>query len=296
MSFPSMTRRGFLAGAAALAAPAPGRIIDTHTHFYDPSRPQGVPWPPPTDKLLYRTVLPPEFKKMVQPMGVVGTVVVEASAWVEDNQWVLDLAAKEPFLLGLVGNLQPGQTEFRKNLAQFARNPKFVGIRVNAAALRRGLESAEFLEDLKRLRDADRELDVVGGGALLADTAALAAKLPDLRIVIDHLPFDSMPDLNALAGAKNVYAKISNVLRKGGSWSREAVDQVWTVFGDRRVIYGSNWPVSDRVAPYADVLRVVQAYCASKSAGARENYFWRNALDAYRPIQPPSTTTTAPFM
>jgi len=20
-------------------------IIDTHTHFYDPSRPQGVPWP-----------------------------------------------------------------------------------------------------------------------------------------------------------------------------------------------------------------------------------------------------------
>lgn len=290
------TRRRFLAGAAALSGQAPGRIIDTHTHFYDPSRPQGVPWPPPTDKLLYRTVLPPEFKQMVQPLGVVGTVVVEASAWVEDNQWILDLAAKDPFLLGLVGNLQPGQPEFRKNLARFGKNPKFVGIRVNAAALRKGLESAEFLEDLKRLKDADRELDVVGGGSILADTATLAGRLPDLRIVIDHLPFDSQPDLDKLAGAKNVYAKISNVLRKGGAWNREAVDHVWTVFGERRVIYGSNWPVSDRLAPYRDVLRVVQEYFASKSAEARDNYFWRNATRAYRPIQPPSTTTTEPFM
>jgi predicted TIM-barrel fold metal-dependent hydrolase len=290
------SRRRFLAGAAALAAPSPVRIIDTHTHFYDPSRPQGVPWPSPTDKLLYRTVLPPEFKKVAQPLGVVGTVVVEASAWVEDNQWVLDLAARDPFLLGLVGNLQPGQPEFGAQLARFVKNPKFVGIRVNAAALRKGLGSAGFLDDLRRLKDSDRELDVVGGGSLLADTAALAAKLPDLRIVIDHLPFDSAPDLDELAGANNVYAKISNVLRKGGSWSREAVDHVWTVFGERRVIYGSNWPVSDRVALYADVLRVVQEYCASKSAKARDNYFWRNALSAYRPIQPPSTTTTAPFM
>ena len=45
--------------AAAMAAPA--QIIDTHTHFYDPSRRQGVPWPPKTDALLYRTVLPSHF-------------------------------------------------------------------------------------------------------------------------------------------------------------------------------------------------------------------------------------------
>ena len=33
-------------------------IIDTHTHFYDPTRPEGVPWPPADNELLYRTVLP----------------------------------------------------------------------------------------------------------------------------------------------------------------------------------------------------------------------------------------------
>src|SRR5207253_4928319 len=37
-------------------------VIDTHTHFYDPKRPQEVPWPPREDKLLYRTVLPNHYR------------------------------------------------------------------------------------------------------------------------------------------------------------------------------------------------------------------------------------------
>jgi len=46
---------------AAPGQPAAGTggltVIDTHTHFYDPTRSQGVPWPPREDKLLYRPVL-----------------------------------------------------------------------------------------------------------------------------------------------------------------------------------------------------------------------------------------------
>ena len=70
-------------------------IIDTHTHFYDPTRPQGVPWPPKENQLLYRTVLPADAQALAAPVGVTGTVVVEASAWLEDNQWILDLAAND---------------------------------------------------------------------------------------------------------------------------------------------------------------------------------------------------------
>ena len=49
-------------------------IIDTHTHFYDPARPEGVPWPPKDNKLLYRTVLPPEYKDVAIPEGIHPTV------------------------------------------------------------------------------------------------------------------------------------------------------------------------------------------------------------------------------
>ena len=46
-----MNRRTFLAAAAgiatgdALAQAPPFPIIDTHIHLFDPTRPQGVPWP-----------------------------------------------------------------------------------------------------------------------------------------------------------------------------------------------------------------------------------------------------------
>src|SRR6266542_3780288 len=69
------------------AGPFP--LIDTHTHFYDPTRAEGVPWPPRDDKLLYRTRLPKDYRALPVPRPVTGTVVVEASPWLEDNQWVL---------------------------------------------------------------------------------------------------------------------------------------------------------------------------------------------------------------
>ena len=75
-------------------------IIDTHTHFYDPFRPQGVPWPEKDDEILYRRALPEDYKALAVPEGVTGTVMVECSPWVEDNQWVLDLAAADPIHRG----------------------------------------------------------------------------------------------------------------------------------------------------------------------------------------------------
>lgn len=97
-------RRNIIAGAAGLLAAAliPETkaeseaeyfsSIDTHTHFYDPTRPQGIPWPSKGDSVLYRKVMPAEFQKLTAPFNVKATIIVEASAWVEDNQWLLDLA------------------------------------------------------------------------------------------------------------------------------------------------------------------------------------------------------------
>ena len=104
-------------------------IIDTHTHFYDPNRPHGVPWPPEDNELLYRTVLPEHHRSLSGSEGVTGTVVVEASAWLEDNQWILDLAAEDPWIVGLVGHVDPNRAEFRDEIGRLSANPLFRGIR-----------------------------------------------------------------------------------------------------------------------------------------------------------------------
>src|SRR6187401_239391 len=132
-------------GLPAADAPPASRIVDTHIHLYDPTRPQGVPWPPKGSPL-YRTVLPDDWAKLALPHGITHTVIVEASEWVEDNQWILDLAAKDKRIVGFAGNLDPLSPEFAANLKRFSANPLFRGIRNRRpnAELSNIVDTAEF--------------------------------------------------------------------------------------------------------------------------------------------------------
>ncbi|HEX5483834.1 MAG TPA: amidohydrolase family protein, partial [Terriglobia bacterium] len=158
-----MNRRtflGFAASAAALAASAkepPMPIIDTHIHLFDPRRPQGVPWPPKNDAVLYRPALPARYRRVTDGLGVVGAIEVECSPWRADNQWVLDVAAKDTIVVGTVGDLEPGKPDFRKYLERFHRNPLFRGIRCGnlwGRNLGEQLSNRTFISGLKALADA----------------------------------------------------------------------------------------------------------------------------------------------
>ena len=91
-------------------------IVDCHTHFYDPTRPEGVPWPGKDDAVLYRTVLPKHFLEQAATLGVTKTVVVEASPWVEDNAWLLDLGRQESIDRGRRGQPGSGQADVCRTL------------------------------------------------------------------------------------------------------------------------------------------------------------------------------------
>ncbi|MCL5098063.1 MAG: amidohydrolase family protein, partial [Candidatus Omnitrophica bacterium] len=251
------------AGAPQPAVNSSGSdLIDTHTHFYDPSRPQGVPWPPRDEKRLYRTVLPKNYHALPTPRPVTGTVVVEASPWVEDNQWVLDLAAREPFIVGFVGNLPVGTKEFAGHLKRFAANQLFRGIRIRDRKLDGALDDSTFVGDLKLLADHGLSVDLVGGSEILPFADRLAKEAPTLRIIIDHLagvvvngqapPSDWTDKMRALTPRPNVYFKVSGLVegtsRNDGSAPRDVefyrpvLDAMRIMFGPERLIYASNWP------------------------------------------------------
>jgi L-fuconolactonase len=286
------TRREAIAamGTAGLARAAiySGPIIDTHVHFYDPTRPQGVPWPPKTDALLYKRVLPADFRAATKGLGITGVVIVEASAWLEDNEWVLDLAKDDPMMLGIVGHIDPSTPDFRSGLARFSKHPLFKGLRIGGAGVSNALSNPAYMADLAALADRDLQLDVLGPASMFTPLLRLSDKLPRLRIVIDHLPYD-VPVPKEFEGRTKVYAKVSGVLRKASDrvpddveHYRGMLDQLWSVFGQDRLIYASNWPVSDRIAPYATVLKVVRDYFESKGLVAAERYFAANARTAYK--------------
>ncbi len=274
-------------------------IIDTHTHYYDPSRPEGVPWPDPNDDVLYRRVLPDDFKALAVPEGVAGTVVVEASPWLEDNQWILDLAADEPFIVGFVGNLDIGDDAFVQRLDRFAANPLYRGIRTHASRLVGSATNAS-LAPLRALAERDLQLDLLLRPDDLSTVASVAAEAPDLRIVLDHLAgvridgaapnADWVAGIQSVGERENVYMKVSALVESADdtpppddvAYYAPTLDALWSAFGVDRLIYGSNWPVSERYAPYPTVQRIVDEYFSGKGQEARRKYFRDNSRAAYR--------------
>ncbi len=273
-----LTRRYLLLGLAGANA---GKVIDTHTHFYDPSRTQGVPWPPSTDELLYRTTLPDQFQQLTRPFNVLGTVVVEASPLFEDNQWILDLALQNPIICGFIGRLDPTKSEFAGNLATLSSNRLFRGIRLSEGAIKQGLESKLFIENMKLLEDRGMTLDAIGTSAMFPLVLRLTDRLPKLKVSLNHLPLDGESAALAELGRRpHVYAKVSGPFPKTSQ-----LDLLWHTFGTKRLLYGSNWPVSNKQAPYATVFNTVRDYFQTKGSAATRNFFYRNSADCYQWIK-----------
>ncbi|MDB6074382.1 MAG: amidohydrolase 2, partial [Verrucomicrobiaceae bacterium] len=209
---------GALAGTslAQTAEPLASRFVDTHTHFYDPTRPQGVPWPAkgsPLDNPAY----PKDWLAVASPLGVRETIVVECSKLLEDNDWILNLAAREKSILGFIGRLQPGTVDFTKELKRLAANPLFRGIRVEGNDLRANAGSADYIASAKQLADMNLVLEVNGLNDLEL-IAKFADSVTSLQIVLDHVGNSGKPDalrpgwkdgITALAKRRNVVTKVS---------------------------------------------------------------------------------------
>ena len=288
-----------LAGAQQRSMP----IIDTHIHLFDPTRPGGVPWPEKGD-VIYKPSLPARYAALAEPLGVVGAIAIECSPLASDNDWVLNVIAQNPVMVGMVGDLVPGSPSYRKDLDRLHANPLFLGIRYGNLWNRDlfvDIDKPGFVDGLKALAAAGLVMDSANPDPrLIAAILRVTERVPDLRIVIDHLPHAAVPtgkaerdeywaNLRRLARSPHVFVKLSEIpVRVDGklvtdpSHYRESLDAIWDVFGDDHILYGSDWPNSDHVATYAQTFAIVRAYVAGKDAAAREKFFWKNSIAAYR--------------
>ena len=292
----------------------PPTVIDTHTHFFDPMRPEGVPWPGKGGDL-YRPVMPAEWQTLVKPLGVTGTVVVEASPWVEDNQWLLDLSARHdrerlPGMLGIVGvvgSLPLGDPGCDGLIDRFAKNRLYRGIRVNGDKLLAGLGDKTYAADVARLADHDLSIDI-NGGKVFDAAAAAAAQFQSLRIIVNHMgntpvsdkgPLTEWRDAIALAAKHpNVFMKVSAMAESAAHTMRLPkapldpayyepwLDAAWAAFGEKRLMFGSNWPVSNKASSYAEVLDIVKPYVARKGPEAERWFYAEASRAAYRWVEP----------
>jgi len=317
---PEFDRRSFLAGTAALAAasatPALAAtvddipIIDCHIHLFDATRPQGAPY---KGGRAYPggVALPAMYAKIAKPLGIVGVIEVDCSPWVEDNLWVLETIQPEPIMVGTIGNLRPEKPEFGEYLERYAKNPLFRGIRYGnlwGYDLPAQVDNSVFIDGLKLMAQHDLVLETANQNiALLEAAIRVNDKVPQLRIVLDHLPaFDPAPDsqaaydaaLKEFAQRKNVWVKLSEIVhpirQPGGApptivpglaAHRDRLDTLMAAFGEDRVVFGSDWPNAVGVSEVPDTVSLVREYFSGKSRAAAEKYFWKNSVAAYKWIR-----------
>jgi len=284
-------------------------IIDTHIHIFDKTRPEGAPYPADVqgggEPVQGMVALPDRYEAIAASFGVAGAIVVEASPRVEDNQWILDVAKDEPIIVGLVGRIDPADPAFGRHLDRLSRDPLFFGIRQRR--LQDGLDDPQYVKNLQRLADADCSLDIdMPREGMIAPEVLVRVleKVPSLRLVLDHLPSVFFRDraaqenylgyLRELAMRPHVYIKLSEVVQKwGGEVAtriyryQDWLDELWDIFGEDRVMFGSDWPQSETIEfnSYPNVFRVAQAYVRTKGQDAMEKVFWKNSLKPYRWVQ-----------
>jgi L-fuconolactonase len=289
-------------GGKAEASPAIP-IIDSHIHLFDTARPRGVPWPSKEDLALYKPALPGRYEQIAQPLGVVGAIAIEASPLESDNDWVLAQAKDHPVIVGVVGNVVPGSPLYGKQLDRLHANPLFLGIRYGNLwdrDLLADIKKPGFVPDLRQLAAAGLELDSANpDGRLIQAILELSQQVPELRIVIDHLPGAAVPaearaqkqywaNLRALSQNARIFVKLSEVpVREAGrvptdvTFYKDKLDAIWEIFGEDRILYGSDWPNSDHIADYAKTLGIVQRYVLLKGNVVAEKFFWKNSIAAY---------------
>jgi L-fuconolactonase len=295
-SFLTTAFAGALAARSSSGAPEHVPIIDSHIHLFDISRPQGVPWPA-KNSLIYKSALPRRLREVAAEHGVVGAIEIECSPWQADNRWVLDVAAKDTMIVGTIGDLEPGTPRFGKEMERLHRNPLFRGIRYGnlwGRDLGQRLSNAAFVDDLSRLASAGLVLDTANpDAALIHAVVRLSDMVPNLTIVIDHLP-ELTPckacdaDLRTLAARPRIYAKVSGIVRNVNGrvplnidFYRDRLDRIRATFGADRLLYGSDWPNCELWAQYAAVFRLAQDFMAGQDHASIEKFFWRNSLKAY---------------
>jgi predicted TIM-barrel fold metal-dependent hydrolase len=287
---------------------APRRpIVDTHIHLYEVSRPGGVPWPSAQQQRLYRDVRPADYKAVAEPHGVIATGVVEASNVEEDNQWILRVTKGDRFFRCLVAYADIDDPEFPKKLEALAKDPRVVGVRAFLWSGTITLGERQ-LAHLRALADKGMTLDLISrGGTNPKDrVSALAAAVPHLRIVLDHLagakgeaPSPTWElELRRLADLHpNVHVKFSSFFDmynpgpgEDAPWTaptsldayKAHFDVLMTAFGEDRLIWGSNWPVSDLGGDFGTQIALAEAYLAPFGTRVRDKVMYKNALRVYR--------------
>lgn len=277
-------------------------IVDSHVHLYDPSWLR-YGWLQRVPRINRRYDLA-DFDACKAEVAVerivFAEVAVDQGLHFAEAAWVQGLADRDPRLGGMIAHapLEQGAA-VEADLDRLAEYGSLRGIRrlIETETDQSFCLTPDFLAGLRLLPARRLTFDICVKHWGLVFAIELARRCPDVQFVLDHIgkpgirhglvePWKSQ--LKELARAPNIVCKLSGVVTEAdhAHWRREQlrpyVAHVLECFGFERVMYGSDWTVSELTHPYPEWVAILDEFTTGCSEAELRALYRDTAIRTYR--------------
>lgn len=280
----------------------PFPIIDTHVHLLDPGKlsyPEIAAVP-----AIHRTQLMPDLDRARGGVEIDGLVFVEVAV-AEDQQvaeadFAAELAAADRRIRAIVAAAPVERgAEVEGQIERMAQSGLLRGIR----RLIQNNPDPEFcirpgfVEGVRCVGRHGLHFEICITHHQLGAALELARLCPEVPMILDHIGKPGIAhnlvepwwsQIRALADLSHVHCKVSGVITEDlhDHWTeshvRPYIARIFDVFGSDRVMFGSDWPVSELTHRYAEWVAILDRFLAGSSEDERRFFFRDNAIDFYR--------------
>ncbi|KMO17769.1 amidohydrolase family protein [Methylobacterium platani] len=307
------------AGLALLNEILPEGIVDAHHHLWA-LRDGHYPWLQegyagaafflgPYEPLR-RDYAVADLRRDLSPLRLAASVHVEAERardeQVAETRWVDAVRGCDGLPGVTVGHVSFLQPDLDAVLAAHRESPAFRGVRskpvtaaapgLSVAGEPGSLQDETWRAGLARLAAHGLSWDLRVPFWHLSEAAEVVAGLPGVPVVLNHcgLPLDRSEDglsawrrgMEALAALPQVSVKLSEFGLRGGRWDEEStvrvVAETVALFGDDRVMFASNLPVSGLSAGIPRIVPAVLRGLGTRDPARLRKVFSETARRVYR--------------
>ncbi len=274
-------------------------MIDSHHHLWR-FTPAEYPWIP-TGSPLATDQLIPELEAATSAAGITGSVAIQARQTLAESDFLLELAGQTRCMLGVVGWVPLIDDDVDQHLTRLAANRRFVGVR---HVLQDEPDDYFFRDDFHRglalLPHHGLRYDLLIYQHQLPAAIRLADRQPELEMILDHIAKPAIrsgrvePEwrkhMRELAKREQVTGvKFSGIATEFPADQpvdlptlRAYFEETLAIFGSRRVMFGSDWPVCLlRMESYAAWAEIVRDLVSGLSPDEQDAILATNARRIY---------------
>lgn len=271
--------------------------IDAHQHFwnYDSER---FEWINEDMAQLRKDFLPENLYPILQTSQIDGCIAVQAEEHLRETAFLLELSESHPWILGIVGWVDLAQDNLDELLDAWSSNSKLLGFReVLQSKEPEYMLRKNFIRGLQKIGQRGYTYDLLTYPHQLSAALKLVDSCPNQGFVIDHL---SKPNIKAgdwKAWKKSlqpfeerelVCAKVSGLITEA-DWKKWNPSDLFPyleialeIFGPKRLLFGSDWPVCLVAGDYTQVIGVIESFANQLSADEKDAIFGGTAQEFYK--------------